>query len=156
MNQEHDGILRVMLRAIAAKMVGDIDEFAFERKRIRRSVALQMPDRESLKSLGEAAECFSDNGNAPDGDLLIQAARRFSKEQLTAGINAGGKLISAYEFDYPARVLREHTNLPGWCAYHSSGIGFATCFEIALVVCAISVRESSNGNNPSQFIHDAR
>jgi len=142
MDQEHDGILRVMLRAIAAKMVGDIDEFAFERKRIRRSVALQMPDRESLKSIGEAAECFSDNGNAPDGDLLIQAARRFSKEQLTAGINAGGKLISAYEFDYPARVLREDMNMPGWCAYRTDRIGFATCFEIALVVCAVSVRES--------------
>jgi len=137
MNQEHDAILRAMLCAIAAKMVGDVDSFAF--KFIRRSVALQMPDRESLKSLGEAAECFSDNGNAPDGDLLIQAARRFSKEQLTAGINAGGKLISAYEFDYPAGVLREDTNLPGWCAYRADRIGFATSFEISIIVCAISL-----------------
>ena len=142
MNQEHDEILRMMLRAIAAKMVGNVDEFAFERKRIRRSVALQMPDRESLKSLGEAAECFSDHGNVPDGDFLIQAVRRFNRDQIVAGVNAGGKIISAYEFDYPARVLCEHTNLPGWCAYHSSGIGFAACFEIALVVCAVSVRES--------------
>ena len=145
MNQEHDAILRAMLRAIAAKMVEDIDSFAF--KFIRRSVALQMPDRESLKSLGEAAECFSDNGNAPDGDLLIQAARRFSEEQLTAGINAGGKLISAYEFKYPARVLREHTNLPGWCGYNSTSIGFAVSFEVSLVVCAISLR---NGERRSK------
>jgi hypothetical protein len=137
MNQEHDAILRAMLCAIAAKMVGDVDSFAF--KFIRRSVALQMPDRESLKALGEAAECFTDNGAVPDGDLLIQAARRFTKEQLTAGINAGGNLISAYEFDYPARVLREDTNLPGWCGYNSTSIGFAVSFEISLIVCAISL-----------------
>jgi hypothetical protein len=134
---DHDEILRMMLRAIAAKMVEDIDSFAF--KFIRRSVALQMPDRESLKSLGEAAECFTDNGAVPDGDLLIQAARRFSKEQLTAGINAGGNLISAYQFEYPSRVLREDTNLPGWCAYRTDQLGFATSFEVSIIVCAISL-----------------
>jgi len=134
-----------MLRAIAAKMVEDIDSFAF--KFIRRSVALQMPDRESLKSLGEAAECFSDNGNAPDGNLLIQAARRFSEEQLTAGINAGGKMISAYQFEYPAWVSREDTNLPGWCAYRTDRVGFATSFEVSLIVCAISLR---NGERRSK------
>jgi len=140
MNQEHDAILRAMLCAIAAKMVGNVDSFAF--KFIRRSVALQMPDRESLKALGKAAECFSDNGNTPDGDLLIQAARRFTKEQLTAGINAGGKMISAYHFEYPAWVSREDTNLPGWCAYRTDRVGFAVSFEVSLIVCAISLRNA--------------
>jgi len=136
---DHDEILRMMLRAIATKMVGDIDEFAFKEKHVRRSVALQMPDHKSLETLGEAAECFSDNGSEPDGDLLIQAVRHLSRELITAGINAGGKLISAYEFDYPARVLREDTNLPGWCAYRTARVGFATSFEVSLIVCAISL-----------------
>jgi len=145
MNQEHDEILRMMLRAIAAKMVGDIDRFAS--KHISRSLVLAMPNYKALSVLGKEAEHFSDNGTIPDGTMPIQAAHWFSRDQIISAMNAGGDLVSGYKFEYPARVTREHTNLPGWCGYHSTGFGFATSFETALIVCAISLREKEQLND---------
>ena len=132
---DHDEILRMMLRAIAAKMIARLGDINIA-DHIKPAWFLQMPNADSLLALGDAAKHFRDGDGDPDGDLLLQVARRFSPDELGDGVRAGGQLADGYIFPYPRKV---DTNLPGWCAYPSLGVGYARTWEVAAIIWANSI-----------------
>jgi len=141
---DHDEILRMMLRAIAAKMIARLGDVNIA-EHIKPTWFLQMPNADSLSALGDAASHFRDgDGNNPDGDLLLQVARRFSPDELGAGVRAGGQLADGYMFPYPRRV---DTNLPGWCAYPALGVGYARTWEVAAIIWANSIALAKGEEN---------
>ena len=132
---DHDEILRMMLRAIAAKMIARLGDINIA-DHIKPAWFLQMPNADSLLALGDAAKHFRDGDGDPDGDLLLQVARRFSPDELGDGVRAGGQLVPGYKFPYPRRVV---VGMSGWCGYHSIGVGYARHLEVAVAVCAFSL-----------------
>ncbi len=121
---------------------------------------LQMPNRESLEALGDAAVRFSNDGNDPDGDTWLAPADAFSQEELVAAERAGGKVMDGYSFPYsrgiainrylPRRYAAGEVADGGWCGYKVLGAGYALQRGIALAVCAASialaVKEEEEGN----------
>ena len=134
MNTELADMLFTMLRA-ANKTIARLGEINIA-EHIRPTWFLQMPDADSLSALGDAAKHFRDGEGNPDGDLLLQVARRFTPDELGAGVRAGGQLVDGYKFPYPRRVV---VGMSGWCAYPSLGVGYARCLEVAVAVCATSL-----------------
>jgi len=97
---------------------------------------LQMPNRESLESLGDA---------------WLAPADAFSQEELVAAERAGGKVIDGYSFPYSRSIainrylLRRYAAGEvadgGWCGYKVLGAGYALQRGIALAVCAASIAQ---------------
>jgi len=114
---------------------------------IRRVQILKMPNRDSLKKLGNAADYFRDDDNDPDGDLLLAPVRIFESSELAAALSAGGEIVEGYEFSYPRSVIRysssaarktKHQEHHEWCAYESAGVGYALAFDVAEAIWATS------------------
>jgi hypothetical protein len=127
-------LLFTMLRSTNPRIarLGDINIA----EHIKPTWFLQMPSWESLEALGDAAKHFRDGDGNPDGDLLLQVARRFSPDELGDGLRAGGQLMGGFEFPYPRRVV---IGMSGWCAYPTLGVGYARCLEVAVPVWAFSL-----------------
>ena len=120
-------------------------------KQIRPTQLLWMPSG-SLAALGDAAECFTDNGKEPDGHARYAPADAFSEDELAAALAAGGAVIDGYSFPYQRGVvIKRHlpcTAVAGevandrWCGYPSLSIGYAGRRKVAEAVCAASIAQA--------------
>jgi len=102
---------------------------------IREIHLIEMPNKESLASLGDAAQTF---GGA-EGDLLLAPSHAFSPKAEIAAFKAGGGGVWGYAFDYPCSVSKEDVGTGKWCAYPARGVGYALRRDIAEAVCIASM-----------------
>ena len=109
-------------------------------KRIHEIHLIEMPNRESLALLGDAAKNF----DGAEGDLLLAPTRFFSPRAEIAAFKAGGGSIFGYAFDYPCSVTLEEAGTGKWCAYPERGIGYALRRDIAEAVCIASMLKAKN------------
>jgi len=108
---------------------------------------LHMPSRESLGASGVPAEHFSDDVDK-GGGLLLAPAHLFSDAQITAARRAGGRIVTGYAVEYPARVMvgwwRGVPLYPGligrsdWCGYVSKHVAYALDPKVAAAVFVAS------------------
>jgi len=123
-------------------------------KQIRPTQLLWMPSG-SLAALGDAAECFTDNGKEPDGNARYAPIYAFSGDELDAALAAGGKVIDGYSFLYQRGVVINRylpcTAVAGevandrWCGYSALSIGYAGRRKVAEAVCAASIARAKEG-----------
>ena len=123
-------------------------------KQIRPTQLLWMPSG-SLAALGDAAECFTDNGKEPDGNARYAPIYAFSGDELDAALAAGGKVIDGYSFPYQRGVVINRylpcTAVAGevandrWCGYSALSIGYAGRRKVAEAVCAASIARAKEG-----------
>jgi len=116
-----------------------------------RPVRLLSVPADALEELGDdIAGDFSDGywGDAePDGDLLLSPVSHFSRADLAAALDAGGKIVHGYEFAYPCSV-GDDSRLPrGWCGYRTAGEGYALQRDVATIVWATSVMGAIKEND---------
>ena len=110
-----------------------------------RQVRLLWIRPDSLEKLGEIADDYWGDDD-PDGDLLLSPLSHFSRADLAAALDAGGKIVHGYEFAYPCSV--DDLSLPrGWCGYRTAGEGYALQRDVASVIWAASVAKEIKQNN---------
>jgi hypothetical protein len=133
-NQEYaKHMLRVAITNFFAELRGQVAAH------IRAERLLWMPSAESLSALGNSAKHFTNHGSDPDGDSWLAPTSRFSKAELTAALNVGGKIVDGYAFWYPHTVEdRAHTRR-GWCGYNAFDIGYALSRDVAESICQTSI-----------------
>ena len=100
---------------------------------------LLMPNRESNAIFGDSykVQYF----DCRDGDVLLFLASAFSDSEIAAALEAGGKIVTGYSFDYHYPVTLKKVGVCGWCASAAHGHGFALTREVAEVVSAASYAE---------------
>jgi len=134
----HAKLLRDAIRAHRGKDVEHV-----------RPVRLLWIRPDSLEELGDIADDFTDGywgDDDPDGDLLLSPLSHFSRADLAAALDAGGKIVHGYEFAYPCSV--DDLSLPrGWCGYRTAGEGYALQRDVASVIWAASVAKEIKQNN---------
>jgi len=101
---------------------------------------VEMPSRESLAALGDAAEHFA----GAEGDLLLAPSLAFSPKTEIAAFGAGCGFVWGYAFDYPCSVSKEDVGKGKWCAYPERGIGYALRRDIAEAVYIASILKAKN------------
>jgi hypothetical protein len=104
-------------------------------ERIYEIHLLEMPNRESLATLGDAAKHFAGS----EGDLLLAPSLAFSPKTEIAAFSAGCGFVWGYAFDYPCSVTLEEAGTGKWCAYPARGVGYALRRDIAEAVCIASM-----------------
>ena len=97
---------------------------------------LLMPNRESIAIFGDSykAQYF----DWRDGDVLLALSYPFTDSEIAAALEAGGKLVLGYAFDYYYSVSPKKVRVKGWCACPARGIGFALTREAAEIVSSAS------------------
>ena len=108
--------------------------------RIHEIHLIEMPNRESLASLGNAAEHFV----GAEGDLLLAPSLAFSPKTEIEAFGAGCGFVWGYAFDYPCSVSKEDVGTGKWCAYPERGVGYALRRDIAEAVCIASMLKAKN------------
>jgi len=97
---------------------------------------LLMPNRESIAVLGDKARFYFPASS--DGDLLLALKIGFNDDEIAAALEAGGEIVTGYEFAYYYPVSLRQAGVKGWCAYPGHGFGFALSQGIAAFVEAVS------------------
>ena len=101
---------------------------------------LLMPNRESIASVfGHSYKVGYFNWR--DGDVLLFLASAFSDSEIAAALEAGGKIVTGYAFEYYYPVTLKKAGVCGWCASAAHGHGFALTREVAERVSAVSRAE---------------
>ena len=100
---------------------------------------LLMPNRESIAVFGDSYKVGYFDWR--DGDLLLFLASAFSDNEIAAALEAGGKLVLGYSFEYYYPVTLKKVGVTGWCASAAHGHGFALTREAAEKVSSASYAE---------------
>ena len=101
---------------------------------------LLMPNRESIASVfGHSYKVGYFNWR--DGDVLLFLASAFSDSEIAAALEAGGKIVTGYSFEYFYPVSLKKVGVIGWCASAAHGHGFALTREVAEKVSSASYAE---------------
>ena len=100
---------------------------------------LLMPNRESIAVFGDSYKVWYFDWR--DGDLLLFLASAFSDSEIAAALEAGGKLVLGYSFEYYYPVSLKKVGVRGWCASAAHGHGFALTREVAERVSTVSRAE---------------
>jgi hypothetical protein len=101
---------------------------------------LLMPNRESIAAVfGHSYKVGYFNWR--DGDVLLFLASAFSDSEIAAALEAGGKIVTGYAFEYYYPVTLKKVGVCGWCASAAHGVGFALTREVAERVSAVSRAE---------------
>jgi len=108
--------------------------------RIHEIHLIEMPNRESLALLGDAAKNF----DGAEGDLLLAPSLAFGPKTEIAAFGAGCGFAWGYAFDHPCSVSKEDVGTGKWCAYPERGVGYALRRDIAEAVCIASMLKAKN------------
>jgi len=100
---------------------------------------LLMPNRESIAIFGDSYKVQYFDWR--DGDVLLFLASAFSDSEIAAALEAGGKIVTGYAFEYYGFISIKRIGLKGWCACPARGIGFALTREAAETVSSASYAE---------------
>ena len=100
---------------------------------------LLMPNRESIAVFGDSYKAGYFDWR--DGDVLLALSYPFSDSEIAAALEAGGKIVTGYAFEYYYPVTLKKVGVTGWCASAAHGHGFALTREAAEKVSAISRAE---------------
>ena len=101
---------------------------------------LLMPNRESIAAVfGHSYKVGYFNWR--DGDVLLFLASAFSDSEIAAALEAGGKIVTGYAFEYYGFISIKRIGLKSWCACPARGIGFALSRETAETVNSASYAE---------------
>ena len=100
---------------------------------------LLMPNRESIAIFGDSYKVQYFDWR--DGDVLLFLASAFSDSEIAAALEAGGKIVTGYAFEYYGFISIKRIGLKGWCACPARGIGFALTREVAEAVHKASYAE---------------
>ena len=100
---------------------------------------LLMPNRESIAIFGDSYKVQYFNWR--DGDLLLALRYPFTDSEIAAALEAGGKIVTGYSFDYYYPVTLKKVGVTGWCASAAHGHGFALSRETAETVSSASYAE---------------
>jgi len=101
---------------------------------------LLMPNRESI------AAVFGHSYKAGyfdwrDGDVLLMLSYPFTDSEIAAALEAGGKIVTGYAFEYYYPVTLKKVGVCGWCASAAHGHGFALSRKVAERVSTVSHAE---------------
>jgi len=100
---------------------------------------LLMPNRESIAIFGDSYKAGYFDWR--DGDVLLALSYPFTDSEIEAALEAGGKIVTGYAFEYYYPVTLKKVGVCGWCASAAHGVGFALTREVAEVVSAASYAE---------------
>ena len=106
---------------------------------IEKRELLLMPNRASIGIFGDSYKAGYFEWR--DGDLLLALRYPFTDSEIEAALEAGGKLVLGYAFDYYYSVSPKRVRVKGWCACPARGIGFALSRETAETVSSASYAE---------------
>ena len=99
-----------------------------------------MPNRESIASVfGHSYKAGYFDWR--DGDVLLALRYPFSDSEIEAALEAGGKIVTGYAFEYYYPVTLKKVGVTGWCASAAHGHGFALTREAAEKVSSASYAE---------------
>jgi len=93
---------------------------------------LLMPNRESIGIFGDSYKVQYFDWR--DGDLLLALRYPFTDSEIAAALEAGGKIVTGYAFEYYGFISIKRIGLKGWCASAAHGHGFALTREVAEAV----------------------
>jgi hypothetical protein len=110
-----------------------------EEPMIEERELLLMPNRESIAVFGDSYKAGYFDWR--DGDVLLALSYPFSDSEIAAALEAGGKIVTGYAFEYYYPVTLKKVGVTGWCASAAHGHGFALTREAAEKVSAISRAE---------------
>jgi len=100
---------------------------------------LLMPNRESIAIFGDSYKASYFDWR--DGDVLLALSYPFTDSEIAAALEAGGKIVTGYAFEYYGFISIKRIGLKGWCACPARGIGFALTREVAEAVHKASYAE---------------
>jgi len=100
---------------------------------------LLMPNRESIGVFGDSYKVQYFDWR--DGDLLLALRYPFTDSEIAAALEAGGKIVTGYAFEYYYPVTLKKVRVHGWCASAAHGHGFALTREAAEKVSSASYAE---------------
>ena len=100
---------------------------------------LLMPNRESIAIFGDSYKVQYFDWR--DGDVLLALRYPFSDSEIEAALEAGGKIVTGYAFEYYYPVTLKKVGVCGWCASAAHGVGFALTRETAEKVSSASYAE---------------
>ena len=100
---------------------------------------LLMPNRETIGVFGDSYKVQYFDWR--DGDLLLALRYPFTDSEIAAALEAVGKIVTGYSFDYYYPVTLKKVGVTGWCASAAHGHGFALTREVAEKVSALSRAE---------------
>jgi len=101
---------------------------------------LLMPNRESIASVfGHSYKAGYFDWR--DGDVLLMLSYPFTDSEIAAALEAGGKIVTGYAFEYYYPVTLKKVGVCGWCASAAHGVGFALTRETAEKVSSASYAE---------------
>jgi len=106
---------------------------------IEKRELLLMPNREAIAVFGDSYKVQYFDWR--DGDVLLALSYPFTDSEIEAALEAGGKLVLGYAFDYYYSVSPKRVRVKGWCACPARGIGFALSRETAETVSSASYAE---------------
>ena len=98
-----------------------------------------MPNRESIAVFGDSYKAGYFDWR--DGDVLLALSYPFTDSEIAAALQAGGKIVTGYAFEYYYPVTLKKVGVTGWCASAAHGHGFALSREAAEKVSALSRAE---------------
>ena len=100
---------------------------------------LLMPNRESIGVFGDSYKVQYFDWR--DGDVLLALRYPFSDSEIEAALEAGGKIVTGYAFEYYYPVTLKKVDVTGWCASAAHGHGFALSRKVAEKVSSASYAE---------------
>jgi len=100
---------------------------------------LLMPNRESIGVFGDSYKVQYFDWR--DGDVLLALRYPFTDSEIAAALEAGGKIVTGYAFEYYGFISIKRIGLKGWCASAAHGHGFALTRETAETVSSASYAE---------------
>jgi hypothetical protein len=100
---------------------------------------LLMPNRESIAIFRDSYKFQYFDWR--DGDVLLALSYPFTDSEIAAALEAGGKIVTGYAFEYYYPVTLKKVGVCGWCASAAHGVGFALTRETAEKVSSASYAE---------------
>jgi len=100
---------------------------------------LLMPNRESIAIFRDSYKFQYFDWR--DGDVLLALSYPFTDNEIAAALEAGGKLVLGYSFEYYYPVTLKKVRVKGWCASAAHGHGFALSRAVAEIVSSASYAE---------------